>query len=91
MEMIQRKQKAKEFVAKITSRKFLLALVGVISGLATAFSGINNEKIKITGYTLAGLSAITYMIIEGRVDVKSVANTVVSTVEKIETVKREDN
>ena len=61
-----------EIVRKITSRKFLLAIVGVVSGLALAF-GVEGSEITdmvsiIGGILAAAGSAITYINAEAKVD-----------------------
>ena len=59
-------------VAKLTSRKFLLAIVGMISGLALAF-GVEGSEIAemvslIGGVMTAAGSVITYIHAEAKVD-----------------------
>ena len=61
-----------EIMRKITSRKFLLAIVGVVSGLALAF-GVEGSEITdmvsiIGGIIAAAGSAITYINAEAKVD-----------------------
>lgn len=61
-----------DIVRKITSRKFLLAVVGVVSGLALAF-GVDGSEITdmvsiIGGILAAAGSAITYINAEAKVD-----------------------
>lgn len=62
----------KEIVRKLTSRKFLLALVGVVSGLAMAF-GVTGDEIThavtdVAGIITALISAVTYIVAEAKVD-----------------------
>ena len=61
-----------DIVRKLTSRKFLLAVVGVVSGLALAF-GVDGSEITdmvsiIGGIVAAAGSAITYINAEAKVD-----------------------
>lgn len=63
-------------IRKLTSRKFLLALVGVISGLAMA-NGVEGAALidmigKIAGIVTAAASAITYINAEAKVDAAAV-------------------
>ena len=64
-----------DVVRKITSRKFLMALVGVISGLALALGvdgGEITEIVSLVGGILAAAgSAITYINAEAKVDAAS--------------------
>ena len=61
-----------EIMRKLTSRKFLLALVGVVSGLALAFGVEGGEIIDMVslvgGVLAAAGSAITYINAEAKVD-----------------------
>jgi hypothetical protein len=61
-----------DILKKFTSRKFMLALVGVVSGLALAFGVDGSEIIEmvgmIGGILAAAGSAITYINAEAKVD-----------------------
>lgn len=61
-----------DLIRKLSSRKFLLALVGVVSGLAMAF-GVDGSEITrvvsaIGGIIAAAGSAIAYINAEAKVD-----------------------
>ena len=61
-----------DIIRKLTSRKFLLAMVGAASGLALAF-GVNGSEITelvslIAGIIAAAGSAISYIHAEAKVD-----------------------
>lgn len=60
------------YIRKLTSRKFLLALVGVASGLALAFGVDGNEITQMVsavgGIIAAAGSAIAYISAEANVD-----------------------
>ena len=61
-----------KFIDKITSRKFLLAVVGVVSGLAMAF-GVEGTEITEVVSTVAGIvaalgSIVAYTAAEAKVD-----------------------
>ena len=66
-----------DIIRKLTSRKFLLALVGVVSGLALAFgvegSEITNMVTTIGGIVTALGSAVAYIGAEARVDAAAAA------------------
>ena len=59
-------------IRKITSRKFLLSLVGVVSGLALAFGVEGNEITEIVAVVAGTLTALgslrSYNAAEARVD-----------------------
>ena len=52
-------------IRKLTSRKFLVALVGVVSGLAMAFGADGNE---IIGAVTTVASIVAYITGESKVD-----------------------
>ena len=61
-----------DIVRKLTSRKFLLSLVGMVSGLALAF-GVEGSEIveivsKVAGIVAALGSLISYNAAEAKVD-----------------------
>ena len=63
-------------VRKLTSRKFLMALVGVVSGLALAF-GVEGSEITQIVTTVGGIltavgSAVAYINAEAKVDAAAV-------------------
>lgn len=61
-----------DIIRKLTSRKFLLALVGVVSGLAIAFGVEGSEITEIVG-TIGGIvtaagAIVAYITGEAKVD-----------------------
>lgn len=66
-----------DIIRKLTSRKFLLALVGVVSGLALAF-GVKGSEITQVVTTIGGIitalgSAVAYIGAEAKVDAAAAA------------------
>ena len=65
----------KEFFRKFGSRKFLVCLAGLITGLAVAF-GADGETVSALGGVVTSLvSLVTYIITEGKVDAAAVKKT----------------
>ena len=66
-----------DIIRKLTSRKFLLALVGMVSGIALAFGVEGNEINEIVqavaGILTAAGSAIAYINAEAKVDAAAAA------------------
>jgi len=61
----------KNFLKKITSRKFLLALFSGITWLCVTLNEVPSEKIKIITTIFGALSIILYQVVEGKLDLKA--------------------
>lgn len=58
----------KEFLKKLTSRKFLAALAGIATGLAMVF-GVDEGTIStVAGAVTTAASVVSYIMSEGMVD-----------------------
>lgn len=66
-----------------TSRKFLLALVGIITGIVTILEGEMTA-----GAGLIGSSIIAYLIAEGMIDVQYAKEVTKTTSEVLETISK---
>ena len=75
------------FWQKITSRKFLACLIGVVVGLATAFGLDESIITTVSGAVVTLVSLVTYIITEGKVDAAAVKQAVEQIQEAAETVK----
>lgn len=73
---------------KLASRKFILALLASISGIATAFSGYGGDIGLICGIVLAVISVATYIVTEGKIDAAGVTLTA-EAIQKIITLVNE--
>lgn len=57
-----------DWIRKLTSRKFWLAIAGFVSGLIVAFGGSSETAETVSGVILAGASVIGYLLAEGLTD-----------------------
>ena len=57
-----------DWAAKLTSRKFWMALIGLVSGVLLAFRVDESTVNNISGIILAGASVVAYIIGEGLAD-----------------------
>lgn len=64
------------FIRKLTSRKLWMAIAGVATGIALALGADASEIQTVTGAVTALVSAVAYIIAEGKVDAESVKNAV---------------
>lgn len=60
--------KKEDFIRKLTSRKFWLALIGFITALLIGFNVDSASVEKITSIIMAGGSLIAYILAEGFAD-----------------------
>ena len=73
------------FLSKLKSRKFLMCLAGVVTGIAV-LQGANAESINtIAGAITVVGSIVTYIMAEGKVD----ATSAKAAIEQIENIKEE--
>ena len=57
-----------DIVRKLTSRKFWLAVVALVTGLLAAFNVDAGTIEKVSGIIMSGASVVAYIIAEGLVD-----------------------
>jgi hypothetical protein len=57
---------------KFTSRKFIIAVLTMVAGIATALTEIGGEIGSICGILAAVIAPIVYIIVEGNIDAKAV-------------------
>lgn len=57
-----------DWVRKLTSRKFWMALANFVGMLIVAFGGTDNQATQVTALIIAGATAFAYIIGEGLVD-----------------------
>lgn len=63
-----------DFVRKIFSRKFWIAAAGVTTGVAMIFGATETEIGAVSGTVLALGSVASYIIVEGKIDLKRLQN-----------------
>ena len=74
------------FIRKLTSRKLWMAIAGVATGIALALGADSSEIQTITGAVTALVSAVAYIITEGKVDAESVKNAVESVQDVVDVI-----
>ena len=71
---------------KLTSRKFLAALAGLVSGLAMVF-GLDESIIsQVSGAVVSVASVIAYIITEGKIDAAAVGDAAEDVAEAVDSV-----
>lgn len=79
-----------KFIKKITSRKFLATLLTNIIAIATLFMDFEQEEVKVVAVIVIAVANGLYSIVEGNIDAKAIAQSVVDTIDKVEEIKKED-
>ena len=64
----------RNIVKKLASRKLWMAVAGIAAGIAMALGADSTEITAVTGAVTALVSAVTYILVEGKVDAESVKN-----------------
>lgn len=77
----------KKFLKKITSRKFIATFLTNVIAIATLFMDFDNEKVRITAIIVIAVSNGLYGIVEGHIDAKAIAQSVVDTYDEVEKIK----
>lgn len=77
----------KYFIQKLSSRKFLTAVAGVVMGLSMAFGLDEGAVSTIAGAVTSIMSVITYIYTEGKIDAAAVKETVDKVQDAIEEIQ----
>ena len=77
----------KAVIKKLTSRKLWLSLAGVATGVALALGADASDVQAVSGAVTALVSAVVYIIVEGKVDAESVAHALRSVQDGIAAVE----
>jgi len=64
-----------DWVKKLTSRKFWVAVAGFVTGIILAFKGNVETAETVSGCIMAGASVIAYIFGEGLADVANAGET----------------
>lgn len=78
-----------DWVRKLTSRKFWVAVASFVSMMIVAFGGTENSATQIAALIMAGASVIAYIIGEGLTDTVNADIDVDNTIEEIESDEEE--
>ena len=73
-----------EIIRKLLSRKLWVAVAGIASGVAMALGAESADVATVTGAVTALVSAVTYIVVEGKVDAERVKTAVVKVQEAAE-------
>ncbi len=74
---------------KLLSRKLWLAIAGIATGIAIALGADASEVETIAGAITTLISALAYIIVEGKVDAESVKNSIIGVEEIVDILNEE--
>ncbi|MGM9521824.1 MAG: hypothetical protein ACI3VB_05025 [Oscillospiraceae bacterium] len=63
------------FLEKLKSRKFIAALIGVVTGIAVIFGVDEGAITTVSGAVVSAASLIAYILVEGKVDAEALNGT----------------
>jgi phage shock protein PspC (stress-responsive transcriptional regulator) len=81
----------KELLRKLSSRKLWMAIAGVATGVAMALGADTTEIGSVAGAVTALISAVTYIIVEGKVDAEGVKNAIEATQDAVDIIEGTDS
>ena len=80
-----------DWKSKLTSRKFWMAIIGLVTGIMLAFKVDAQTVETVSGVIMAGASVIAYIIGEGLIDAAGAVNDMPSIIPiDMNTIKKED-
>lgn len=73
-----------DIIRKLTSRKFIIAVITAIVGIITVFVGENEVVNVVAGAAMTIIPTVAYCIVEGMVDAKSIETVTNATADAAE-------
>ena len=78
-----------EILRKLSSRKLWMAIAGVATGIAVVLGADASEIGTVAGAVTALISAVTYIVVEGKIDAEDVKNAVIAIQDGIEVLEND--
>lgn len=75
---------------KLASRKLWMAVAGVATGVALILGADSTEIGTVAGAVTALISAVAYIVTEGKIDAESVKNAIIEVQEAVDTIEGTD-
>ena len=88
---MRKDKRMKTFLEKLTSRKFLAAAAGLVTGLAMVFGLEESVMTTVSGAVVAVASLITYIVTEGRIDAEAVGDAAEKVQDAIDAITKDDD
>lgn len=81
----------RNIIKKLSSRKLWLAIAGVATGVAMTLGADATEIGTVAGAVTALISAMTYIIVEGKIDAEGVKTTIIEVQEAVDVLEGTDD
>jgi Na+-translocating ferredoxin:NAD+ oxidoreductase RnfE subunit len=78
-------------IQKLSSRKLWMAIAGIATGIAMALGADATDISTVAGAVTALVSAVTYIIIEGKVDAEAVKNAIIEIQDGIDAIEGDED
>lgn len=78
-------------IQKLSSRKLWMAIAGIATGIAMALGADATDVSTVAGAVTALVSAVTYIIIEGKVDAEAVKNAIIEIQDGIDAIEGDED
>lgn len=78
-------------IRKITSRKFLIALITLVAGMVTMFVGESETLNVIVGAAMTIVPTVVYCLVEGKIDAASITTITDATKDAAEKLGADEN
>lgn len=79
----------RDILRKLASRKLWLSIAGVATGVAMVLGADSTEITSVAGAVTALISAVTYIVVEGKIDAEGVKNAIIEIRDGIEVLEDE--
>lgn len=83
-----------QIIKKLTSRKFIVAVISIISGICLLLGADSDTVSIISGGAMIILPTIAYCLVEGKIDaenVKTIVTTLEETINTLDDIKKSEN
>ena len=78
-----------EILRKLSSRKLWMAIAGVATGIYMVLGGDTSDMQTVAGAVTTLISAVMYIVVEGKVDAESVKTTIIEVEDAIDLFEEE--
>lgn len=75
-------------IQKLSSRKLWMAIAGIATGIATILGVDGGDVVTVAGALTALVSAVSYIVVEGKIDAEGVKNAIIEVEEATDAINK---